>query len=136
MTGRKGRGEQSPALPSEAELKVLRELWDAGALTVRDVHERVRDAWPVGLTTVLKLLQRMHDKQLVGRREEGPAHRYHALVEEEALERRLVRDFISRTFGGSVERLIQRALPADITDDEELEELRRLLDRLDAESDA
>lgn len=125
-----GRGEAAPRLPSESELRLLRELWVAGGLTVREIHERVHDAWPVGLTTVLKLLQRMHEKGLVRRREEGRAHRYIPVVDEAALERRLVQDFMSRTFAGSAERLIQRALPMADADPDELEEIRRLLDRL------
>jgi BlaI family penicillinase repressor len=126
-----GKERRSPPLPSDAELKVLRELWHAGELTVREVHERVRDDWPVRSTTVLKLLQRMFEKGLVRRREDGRAHRYRAGVEEEQLERRLVRDFLSRTFEGSVQRLIQRALPEDPADPEDLEEIRRILDRMD-----
>jgi predicted transcriptional regulator len=73
----------------------------------------------------------MREKGLVHRRIEGRAHLYRAATEEASLERRLVRDFLSRTFEGSLERLLQRALPAAAVDAETLEELRRLVDGIE-----
>lgn len=115
-------------LPSDAELRILRELWIRGDRTVRELHERLSADWPVGYTTVLKLLQRMHDKGLVERDEEGRAHRWRAVVSEERTERRLVRDLADRAFGGSVARMLERVLPESRADGEELEEIRRLLE--------
>lgn len=118
-------------LPSDAELKLLRELWERGEQSVGDLHKRVQDYWPVGYTTVLKLLQRMTDKGLVTRRPEGRAHLYRAAVARAGTERRVARSFLRRTFDGSIERLLLSALPADQTRQEEIEEIRRLLDRLE-----
>src|SRR2546430_17370977 len=53
--------------PTNAELEILRVLWQRGPSTVRDVHESLDDARPVGYTTVLKLLQIMVEKRLVRR---------------------------------------------------------------------
>jgi BlaI family penicillinase repressor len=118
-------------LPSEAELKLLRELWEHGEQSVSDLHERVQGYWPVGYTTVLKLLQRMADKGLVARRLEGRAHLYRSAVRQENTERRVARSFLQRTFDGSIERLLQSALPSGRARSEEIEEIRRLLDRLE-----
>lgn len=119
------------ALPSDAELKLLRELWEQGEQTVSDLHERVQGYWPVGYTTVLKLLQRMTEKGLVERRREGRAHVYRAAVDREPTERRMARTFLRRTFDGSIGRLLQSALPQGRARSEEIEEIRRLLDRLE-----
>ena len=118
-------------LPSDAELKLLRELWEHGEQSVGDLHERVQDYWAVGYTTVLKLLQRMLDKELVERRREGRAHLYRSAVRRETTERRVARSFLRRTFDGSIEALLQSALPAGRARHEEIEEIRRLLDRLE-----
>lgn len=130
-----GSGEAGP-LPSEAELRVLRGLWEEGEQTVRALHERLAPGWDVGYTTVLKLLQRMHEKGLVSRRPEGRAHVYRPAIAEGPAERRLVRDLASRAFGGSVRRLVQRALPAELADPEELAAIERLLERLEGEEPA
>lgn len=116
------------SLPSDAELRILRHLWERGEQTVRQVHEDLSADWDVGYTTVLKLLQRLHEKSLVERRREGRAHVYRAVVSRERTERRLVRDFLDRAMDGSLSGLIQRALPEKPASHEELEELRRLLD--------
>jgi len=50
--------------PTNAELEILRVLWQRGASTVRDVHESLDHARPVGYATVLKLLQIMVEKRL------------------------------------------------------------------------
>ncbi len=118
-------------LPSEAELKLLRELWGHGEQSVSDLHERVQEYWPVGYTTVLKLLQRMTEKGLVERRAEGRAHLYRSAVAREKTERRVARSFLKRTFDGSIERLLQSALPSGRARREEIDEIRRLLDRLE-----
>lgn len=124
--------DEDPAtLPSDAELKLLRELWAHGEQSVGDLHERVQDYWPVGYTTVLKLLQRMTDKELVTRRQEGRAHMYRPAVERARTERRVARSFVEQTFGGSIEALLQSALPTGRARAEEIEEIRRLLDRLE-----
>lgn len=124
------RGDDA-TLPSDAELKLLRELWTHGEQSVSDLHERVQDYWPVGYTTVLKLLQRMTEKELVTRRPDGRAHLYRPAVAREKIERRVARSFVQRTFDGSIERLLQSALPTGRAREEEIEEIRRLLDRLE-----
>ena len=53
--------------PTEAELDVLRVLWERGPSTVREVHEVVSAGKDVGYTTVLKQMQVMHRKGLVKR---------------------------------------------------------------------
>ena len=60
--------------PTDAELAILRVLWDRGPSTVREVHEALRDSQDSGYTTVLKLLQIMTDKGLVVRDESERAH--------------------------------------------------------------
>lgn len=116
-------------LPSDAELKILRELWLHGESTVREIHDRASDdGWDVGYTTVLKLLQRMLEKGLVERREEGRAHRYRPAVSEERTQRRLARELARKAFGGSLGRLVQAALPAGRARAREIEEIRRMLE--------
>ena len=55
--------------PTEAELGVLRVLWERGASTVREVFEVIGAAREVGYTTVLKQMQVMHQKGLLTRSE-------------------------------------------------------------------
>jgi predicted transcriptional regulator len=114
--------------PTDAELAILRVLWERGPSTVRQVHEALADARETGYTTTLKLMQIMADKGLVTRNETSRTHVYAAKAGEEQTQQQLVRDLVDRAFGGSAAALVLRALSADDATDEELKEIRKLID--------
>lgn len=119
--------------PTDAELGILRVLWERGPSTVREVHEVLTrdDPEGTGYTTVLKLMQIMTDKGLVERDESQRAHVYRAYATEQRTQRQLVADLVERAFGGSPAKLAMQALSTRKTSPEELAELRRLLDTLE-----
>lgn len=117
--------------PTDAELAILRVLWERGPSTVREVHEVLQDG--SGYTTVLKLMQIMTEKGLVVRDESQRAHVYSSRATQEKTQRQLVTDLVERAFGGSPAQLAMQALSTKKTSPEELAELRRLLDSLDKE---
>ena len=114
--------------PTDAELSILRVLWDRGPSTVRQVHEVLSRERPAAYTTALKLMQIMTDKGLVSRDERDRSHIYHARLTEEQTQRQLVRDLLDRAFGGSATKLVVQALAARRASAEELSEIRRLID--------
>ena len=114
--------------PTNAELEILRVLWQRGASTVRDVHESLDHARPVGYTTVLKLLQIMVEKGLARRDASARSHVYTAVASQEATQRRLVADLVQRVFGGSTLGLVLHALESTPATGPQLEQIRRLLD--------
>lgn len=120
--------------PTDAELAILRVLWDGGARTVREVHETLQDGG--GYTTVLKTMQIMTEKGLVTRDESQRAHIYSARLPRESTQQQLVTDLMDRVFGGSPARLALQALSTKKTSPEELAELRQLLDSLEKESES
>jgi predicted transcriptional regulator len=117
--------------PTDAELSILRVLWEAGPCTVRRVHEVLSRERPVAYTTALKLMQIMTEKGLVSRDERDRSHVYHAKLTEEQTQRQLVRDLLDRAFGGSASKLVMQALAARRASAEELTEIRRLIEKND-----
>ena len=120
--------------PTDAELAILRVLWQRGASTVRDVHEELSRSQATGYTTVLKLLQIMTEKGLVVRDESQRAHIYEARNSEQRTQRQLLGDLLDRAFGGSPAKLVMQALSGRKTSAEELMAIRELLDRLEGET--
>jgi len=114
--------------PTDAELSILRVLWERGPSTVRQVHEVLSRERPTAYTTALKLLQIMTDKGLVRRDETDRTHVYQARWSEEQTQRQLVRDLLERAFGGSASKLVMQALAAKRASAEELGEIRKLID--------
>ena len=114
--------------PTDAELSILRILWDRGPSTVRQVHETLAVEKPAAYTTALKLLQIMTEKGLVDRDERDRTHIYRARLSEETTQRQLVRDLLDRAFGGSAGKLVMQALAARRASAEELRDIRRAID--------
>ena len=120
--------------PTDAELAILRVLWERGPSTVRDVHHVLSDTQETGYTTVLKLLQIMTDKGLVVRDESERAHVYEAALSEQKTQRQLLVDLTDRAFGGSPAKLVMQALSGRKATPDELSEIRALLDRMEGEA--
>lgn len=114
--------------PTDAELAILRVLWERGPSTVRQVHDVLARERPTAYTTALKLLQIMTEKGLVRRDETDRTHIYQARWSEEQTQRQLVRDLLERAFGGSAAKLVMQALAAKRASVEELGEIRKLID--------
>ena len=113
--------------PTDAELAILRVLWDRGPSTVRQVHDVLSEQRDFAYTTTLKLLQLMTEKGITVREEDGRIHLYRAGFAQEDTQQRLVADLLERAFGGSSAKLVVQALAAKPASAEELEEIRRLL---------
>ena len=116
--------------PTDAELELLRVLWDHGPSTVREIHDALGDAKDTGYTTTLKILQKMAEKGLVRRDESQRSHVYAAAIPAEKTQRQLVRDLLRRAFGDSPGRLVLQALSEKRATEGELAEIRRLIDDL------
>jgi predicted transcriptional regulator len=115
--------------PTDAELAILRVLWERGPSTVRQVHESLSGERVIGYTTVLKLMQIMADKGLVARDETDRTHIYSARRSEEHTQRQLLQDLLDRAFGGSALKLVMQALSTKKSSPEELAQIRQLLDQ-------
>ncbi len=125
--------EKLPPRPTDAELAILRVLWQHGPSTVRDVHEELNRHTPTGYTTVLKLLQIMTEKGLVVRDEAQRAHVYEPRISEQNTQRQLLSDLMDRAFGGSATSLVLQALSGRRSSDADLTAIRELLDELEGD---
>ena len=109
------------------ELDVMAVLWALDAATVAEVQEQIGD--DLAYTTVLTILRTLEDKGHVGHTQEGKAYRYHPLVEREHAGASAVRHLIGKLFQGSPELLLTHLVSDRALSKEDLENLRRLVDR-------
>jgi BlaI family penicillinase repressor len=119
----------SPQKPTATELEILRVLWTRGPSTVREVLDSLNEKRAMGYTGVLKLLQIMTTKGLVRRDASERAHVYKAFRPAEQTKRQLAGDVLQRVFEGSASQLMLHVLAGRRTSREEIEDLRRILDR-------
>jgi predicted transcriptional regulator len=122
--------------PTEAELSILRVLWDNGPLSVRAVFKKLNEKdndKTTGYTTVLKLMQIMTDKGLVARDETCRPQIYRPCDPQVRTQRQLLRHMLDRVFGGSTRAMVLQALSHSKTSARDLKEIEKLLDRIEAE---
>src|SRR5579872_6777884 len=118
-----------PPLPTDAELDILAVLWRLGPSTVREVHEAL--AKDSGYTTTLKQMQLMTDKGLLIRTERFRSHVYEAGIPKEQTQQQITADLLHRAFEGSAASLVMGALAAQPASQEDLKEIRRMLDEFE-----
>ena len=122
---------------TDAELAVLKELWALGPSTIRELADRL---YPGGATshyaTVQKLLERLETKRCVKRRGRGRANEYRAVVQVADLIEQTLRGAAARLCDGSLAPLLTHLVNASQPDAEQVEELKRLVRRLDRTGDS
>jgi predicted transcriptional regulator len=117
-----------PPRPTDAELEILTVLWSIGPATVREVYEVISRRRAVQYSTVLKFMQIMDDKGLLRRDQRQRAHIYKAARPRQRTQQQLAADLLERAFSGSAKALLLGALSARKTTQDELTEMRKLLD--------
>lgn len=116
--------------PTQAELQILRVLWQKGQSTVREIHDELSATHKTGYTTVLKIMQIMYEKGLLERDESSRAHIYSATVDQSETQGQMVRDLVSKVFEGSTSKLVVSALHGRSTK-KEIAEIREILNELE-----
>lgn len=117
---------------SEAELEVLKALWDEGPAPVRRINEvlgRRGRSW--AYTTVLTLLQRLAAKGWVAVDATGPAHIFRASATREEWLRDRLHDLADRVCEGTTAPLVLALVQGHRFTAEEIARFRQLLDRQD-----
>jgi len=122
--------KQNPQ-PTDSELEILQLLWQNGESTVRQINDLLNKKREVGYTTTLKLMQIMLEKKLVERDANQRTHIYSASVTEGDTQKKLLERFVDATFRGSSLKLVMQALGNHETTQEELEEIKDLIKKIE-----
>jgi predicted transcriptional regulator len=124
---------KKPVELGEGELAVMRVLWDFGPLTVRDVmqhlHERGKT---VAYTTVMTFLTRLEQKAVVSSNKRDTAYVYRARVTRESVSATRIRSLLDQLYDGAATPMLLQLIEHERLSGEELAQLRKLIDDLDA----
>ena len=116
-----------------AELEMLQYIQGHHPITVRELAEYVAESRGHTRTTALNVMERLRKKGYLTREKVGGTYQYSPSQPKPQFVRSLVHDFVTRVLGGSVEPFVAYlGKEADVTD-EQLEELKQLVDKLDEE---
>ena|ERR1017187_1093759 len=109
---------------TQAELRLMRVLWDRGESTVADMVMATSDEGALAYTSVLTTIRILETKGYVSHRQDGRAFLYSPCIGELEASRSEVRHVLQRFFGNSSERLLLSMLGDDDIDPDELKRLK------------
>jgi predicted transcriptional regulator len=118
---------------SPAELEILHYISEHHPITVREVAEYFAEAQGRARTTVLTLMERLRTKGYLTRTEVEGVNQYSPSVPRAELMSHLVREFVQKALRGSVSPFMAYLGTEAELNDEELAELKRLVEQLDRE---
>ena len=117
---------------TEAELRIMRILWDRGESLVSDLVSAMPAQAPLAYTSVLTTVRILEQKGYVEHRQEGRAFLYSPCVAQYDASRSEIRHVLHRFFDNSREQLMLSLLgEGDITPDE-LQRLKEAIAQAEA----
>jgi BlaI family transcriptional regulator, penicillinase repressor len=120
--------KKSPTL-TEAELRLMAVIWDKRAATVGEVLAGLPDDTALAYSTVLTTLRILETKGYVAHSESGRAFVYRPLIGRDEARRNATQQLVRRFFDNSPGLLALSLLEQENIDDQELQRLKRLIER-------
>ena len=118
----------------EAELEVLKVLWEHGPGTVREVLAHLHDLGRrVAYTTVQTSLTRLENKQFVRSNKSEFAFVYRARVSRGRVTRSRLDTLVKQLYDGAAGPLVLQLIRTERFTPEEVDELQNLIDELDTD---
>lgn len=129
--------KNNPKVPtvSPAEWEVMETFWRVGPQAARDVYAALPSENSWDIKTVRTLLSRLVDKGVLEYDQIGNSYLYRAKYTRDQLVCGEVRGIADRVLNGSVSALFASFIREEKLSDEELEQLRRMLDDREASPD-
>jgi BlaI family transcriptional regulator, penicillinase repressor len=120
--------------PTEAELEILKVLWERGPSTGRAVLDVLVAKRKRAYTSVMSVLNIMANKGQVIRKPQGRAFIYSAKRPREKTLGKMVNSLLGRAFEGSVSSLVSQVLDQSKPAPEELDKIRKAIEEYEGRS--
>lgn len=114
---------------TEAELRVMKILWERGSGTVQQVLDSIGEKPALAYNSILTTIRILERKGYLKHIKDGRAHVYAPVVRQEDASRSEIRHLVSRFFKNSQQDLVLNILEDQGIEPEELTRLRKMLDR-------
>lgn len=115
---------------SDAELDVMKVVWDRPGCSAADVHEALEGQRDWTLQTVKTLLARLVEKAALETRREGRRFLYVAQLERSGYEASAARSFVDKVYSGRAAPLVAHLAQGEGLSEEDIAELEALIERL------
>ena len=112
---------------TEQELEIMKIVWQHEDATVRDVYEELRSRRRIAYTTVMTMMNILEQKGHLKKARQERAYLYRATRPKTQVLQEMVRDFVGRVFDGAAQPLLVHLVQDQKLDDNDLQELRRMV---------
>lgn len=112
---------------TKAEEPVMKIIWDKGDVFVKEIVEDLPDETPYN--TVSSLVRILETKGMVGHRAFGRTHQYFSLIKRSEYRKQMLKNMIVEYFDGSYKGLLSQILEDEEVSEEEVNELKALLNK-------
>ncbi len=123
--------QQNMHQPSASELELLKLLWHSQPRTARELHDNLATKFDWSYSSTRKTLERMGEKGLVDIADQGNKKIYSTQVDKMATLAAIAKDLAKRVFEIDTPIPVAMFANSHLVEDEELDELERLLNKSD-----
>ena len=113
---------------TKLELLLMKIIWEKGKVTVHEVQQALPPENPLAYTTILTMLRILESKGFLKHDVQGRTYVYRPLAQQDEVSQGMLKDLLDRLFDGSKAALLNTLLEAEKVSQEELQELKRLID--------
>jgi BlaI family penicillinase repressor len=112
----------------KVQLKIMHVLWERGRVSAREITDGLNRDAPIAHSTVQTLLRKLEAKGAVGHERVDRTFVFFPRIAEDNVRRGATHDLVERIFGGSPAQLMSYLLKHEHVSEQELDEIRRLVD--------
>ena len=125
----KSGGSNKSKMLTDVELELMTILWRIGEGSVASVMTELPEERELAYTSVSTILRILEQKKILKTRKQGRGHIYIPLLSKSDYEAKTVRHVVENVFEGAPVTLIRTLLDTVTLKDEELEELRKIINK-------
>lgn len=120
---------------SDSEWQIMKVLWKESPLKAVDIINKLDNIANWQPKTIKTLIRRLVKKNAVAFNEDGKYYLYYPIVKEEDCIRLENDSFLNRVYGGSLNLMLSNFLKAKNLSEDEVKELKDILDKSTHESE-
>jgi predicted transcriptional regulator len=120
---------------SDAEVEILQQLWTEAPLSAQDIIERLEKAGNAHPKTIKTLINRLLNKGALKFKEDNRKYLYFPAIKKQDFYRHRTESFLDKFFDGELSPLVSFFSSQKKLSDKQIEELKQLVQKLEADND-
>lgn len=114
---------------TDSEREVMKLLWEESPQTANEIIAVLSEKMQWSEQTIKTFLNRLHNKKAIRFEKDSRSYLYYPLITEDSYYCAENKSFLNRVYDGAVGMLFSRFLEDEMLTDEEIEDLRKLLEK-------